>query len=50
MVVECRFGRSKGRLDVLRKDIDTTDLKSTLNILYVCIGLHNFCDMNKEQR
>ena len=48
MVVECAFGRLKGWFGILRKDIDT-DLKTTLNIIYACFVLHNFCEMNKEQ-
>ena len=45
---ECAFGRLKGWFGILRKDIDT-DLKTTLNIIYACFVLHNFCEMNKEQ-
>ena len=48
MVVECAFGRLKGRFGILRNDIDT-DLKTALNIIYACFVLHNFCEMNKEQ-
>ena len=48
MVVACAFGRLKGRFGILRKDI-YTDLKTTLNIIYACFVLHNFCEMNKEQ-
>ena len=48
MVVECAFGRFKGRFVYLKKDIDT-DLKTTLNIIYACFVLHNFCEMKKEQ-
>ena len=48
MVVECAFGRLKGRFVNLRKYIDT-DLKTTLNIIYACFFLHDFCEMNKEQ-
>ena len=45
---ECDFGPLKGRFGILRKDIDT-DLKTTLNIIYACFILHNFCEMNKKQ-
>ena len=48
MVVECAFGHFKGRFGNLKKDIDT-DLKTTLNIIYACFVLHNFCEMKKEQ-
>ena len=41
VVVECA-------VVILRKDIDT-DLKTTLNIIYTCFVLHNFCEMNKVQ-
>ena len=47
MVLECAFGRLKGRFGILKKDIDT-DLKTTLNIIYACFA-HNFCEINKEQ-
>ena len=48
MVVECAFGRFKGRFSILKKDIDT-DLKTALNIIYACFVLHNFCEMKTEQ-
>ena len=48
MVVECAFGRFKGRFGNLKKDIGT-DLKTALNIIYACFVLHNFCEMEKEQ-
>ena len=48
MVVECAFGRFKGRFGNLKKDIGT-DLKTALNIIYACFVLHNFCEMKKEQ-
>ena len=39
MVLECA-------IVILRKDIDT-GLKTTLNIIYACFVLHNFCEMNQ---
>ena len=47
MVVECAFGRLKGRFRILRKDMDTS-LQSTLDIVLGCFILHNFREIIKE--
>ena len=47
MVVECAFGRLKGRFRILRKEMDNS-LVHTLDIVLACFILHNFCEINKE--
>ncbi|XP_057298902.1 uncharacterized protein LOC130629642 [Hydractinia symbiolongicarpus] len=47
MVVECAFGRLKGRFGILKKQMDTK-LDDTLLIIYACFILQNFCEHNKE--
>ena len=47
MVVECAFGRLEERFGILGKEMDTS-LNNTLNIIYACFVLHNFCEINKE--
>lgn len=39
------FGHLKGPFGVFRKNIDI-ELKTTLNFIYICSILHNFCEMN----
>lgn len=43
MVIECAFGRLKGRFSALRRpmDINLTDLP---NVIYACFVLHNYCE------
>lgn len=47
MVIECAFGRLKGRFMMLRRamDINIDDLPA---VIYACFVLHNFCEINKE--
>ena len=47
MVIECAFGRLKGRCGTLRRgmDINIDDLP---HVIYACFVLHNFCEINKE--
>ena len=47
MVIECSFGRLKGRWGVLRRamDIKLDDLPS---VIFACFVLHNFCELHGE--
>lgn len=47
MVIECAFGRLKGRFMMLKRamDINMSDLP---NVIYACFVLHNFCELNNE--
>ena len=47
MVIECSFGRPKGRFGALRREMDIkiTDLPS---VIYACFVLHNYCEINNE--
>lgn len=47
MVIECAFGRLKGRFSVLRKAMDI-NLDDLPDVIYACFVLHNFCELNKE--
>ena len=47
MVIECAFGRLKGRFGALKRpmDINMGDLPY---VIYSCFVLHNFCEAHKE--
>ena len=47
MVIECAFGRLKGRFGCLKRDmyINMNDLPF---VIHSCFKLHNFCEMRKE--
>lgn len=48
MVIECAFGRLKGRFMMLKRamDINMNDLPA---VIYACFILHNFCELNQEE-
>ncbi|XP_046862569.1 protein ALP1-like [Xenia sp. Carnegie-2017] len=47
MVIECAFGRLKGRFGILKRemDINTEDLPY---VIYACFVLHNYCEEEKQ--
>ena len=47
MVIECAFGRLKGRFGCLRRDMDI-DMKYLLEVIYACFILHNYCEINSD--
>ena len=47
MVIECTFGRLKGRFGTLRRPMDIK-LSNLPVVIYSCFVLHNFCEMEKE--
>ena len=47
MVIECAFGRLKGRLGAYRREMDI-NLNNLPNIIYASFILHNYCEMNGE--
>jgi DDE superfamily endonuclease len=47
MVVECAFGRLKGRWRVLLKRSDT-QFPKTVQIITTCVILHNICENANE--
>ena len=47
MVIECSFGRLKGRFGTLRRPVDI-NLRELPQVIYGCFVLHNFCEINKE--
>ena len=47
MVIECSFGRLKGRFGALRRPMDIK-LSNLPLVIYSCFVLHNFCEMEKE--
>ena len=47
MVIECSFGRLKGRFGTLRRPMDI-NLRELPYVIYACFVLHNFCEINKE--
>ena len=47
MVIECAFGRLKGRFGALRRDMDI-NIDDLPQVIYACFVLHNFCEINKE--
>ncbi|XP_044170448.1 uncharacterized protein LOC122954468 [Acropora millepora] len=47
MVIECSFGRLKGRFGDLRRPMDI-NLRELPYVIYACFVLHDFCEINKE--
>jgi hypothetical protein len=47
MVIECAFGRLKGRFGILRRPLDI-NLDDVPHLIYACFVLHNFCEENKD--
>lgn len=47
MVIECAFGRLKGRFGCLRRDMDI-DMKYLPEVIYACFVLHNYCEINND--
>ena len=47
MVIECAFGRLKGRFGCLRRDINI-DMKYLPEVIYACFILHNYCEINND--
>ena len=47
MVIECAFGRLKGRFAVLRRDMDI-NLNNLPDVIHASFILHNYCEMNGE--
>lgn len=47
MVIECAFGRLKGRFAILKRPMDI-NMKDLPHVIYACFILHNFCEINKE--
>ena len=47
MVIECSFGRLKGRFGALRRQMDL-NLQELPNVIYACFALHNFCEQKNE--
>ena len=47
MVIECSFGRLKGRFGALRRPLDI-NLTEVPYVIYACFVLHNFCECNNE--
>ena len=48
IVIECAFGRLKGRFGALRRDMDIT-ITHLPYIIYACFVLHNFCETQNEK-
>ena len=48
MVIECAFGRLKGRFGALRREMDI-NIAYLHYIIYACFVLHNFCEMQNER-
>ena len=46
--IECAYGRLKTRWRILNRAIDV-DLDLTVNLIYSCFVLHNFCEQYKEE-
>ena len=47
MVIECSFGRLKGRFGALRRPMDI-NLRELPYVIYACFVLHNFFEINKD--
>ena len=47
MVIECAFGRLKGRFRILQRDIDLS-LTYLPDLICACFVLHNFCELQSE--
>ena len=48
MVVECFFGRLKGRWRILLTKIDA-DLTKVVDVVLACCVLHNFCEVMSQE-
>ena len=49
MVIECAFGRLKGRWGALRRAMDIS-LDDLPNVIFACFVLHNYCEINTLRR
>ena len=47
MVIECAFGRLKGRFGALRREMDI-NLNNLPDVIHASFILHNYCEMNGE--
>ena len=47
MVIECAFGRLKGRFGALRREMDI-NIDDLLIVIHACFVLHNFCEINND--
>ena len=47
MVIECSFGRLKGRFRLLQRIMDI-NIKDLPSVIYCCFVLHNFCERNNQ--
>ena len=47
MLIQCAFGRLKGRFGCLRRDMDI-DMKYLPEVIYDCFILHNYCEINND--
>ena len=47
MVIECAFGRLKGRFRMLKRAMDL-NIEEVPNVIYACFVLHNYCEINNE--
>lgn len=47
MVIECAFGRLKGRWGALRRAMDIS-LDDLPNVIFACFVLHNYCEVHGE--
>ena len=47
MVIECAFGRLKGRFGCLRREIDI-NIEDLPYVIHACFLLRNFCELHKE--
>ena len=46
--IECAFGRLKARWRILNRSVDL-DLRLTIEMIYTCFVLHNFCELNNVE-
>ena len=47
MVIECSFGRLKGRFGCLRRYMDV-NLNNLAHVIHACFILHNFSEIRNE--
>ena len=47
MVIECAFGRLKGRFGALPGEMDI-NIDDLLIVIHACFVLHNFCEINND--
>lgn len=48
MVIECAFGRLKGRFMMLKRAMDI-NIAQLPTVIYACFILHNYCELNGEE-